>query len=69
MGIMIGALSALAPERRPTIVKVAFRAFVAGCIVPLISASIAGLLMTDDIILHLYEDADFNNKTIKFLQN
>lgn len=66
---MIGALSALAPERRLTIMKVAFRAFVAGCIVPLITASTAGLLMTDEIILHIYEDVDFDNKTIKFLPN
>lgn len=50
MGIMIGALSSLAPERRPSITKVAFRAFVAGCIVSLMTASIAGLLMTEEII-------------------
>lgn len=50
MGIMIGALSALAPERRPEITKVAFRAFVSGCFVSLITASIAGLLMTDEMV-------------------
>lgn len=50
MGIMIGALSALAPEKRPSITKVAFRAFVSGCCVSLITASIAGLLMTDEMI-------------------
>lgn len=50
MGIMIGALGALAPNRRHDITKVAFRALVAGCIVSLITASIAGLLMTDEMI-------------------
>ena len=50
MGIMIGALSALAPERRQSITKVAFRAFLSGCFVSLITASIAGLLMTDEMI-------------------
>lgn len=50
MGIMIGALSALAPERRPAITKVAFRAFISGCFVSLITASIAGLLMTDEMV-------------------
>jgi pyrimidine nucleoside transport protein len=50
MGIMIGALSALAPDRRSSITKVVFRAFIAGCIVSLLTASIAGLLMTDEMI-------------------
>lgn len=47
---MIGALSALASERRPSITKVAFRAFVSGTFVSLITASIAGLLMTDEMV-------------------
>jgi hypothetical protein len=50
MGIMIGSLSALSPERRPSITKVAFRAFICGCFVSLLTASIAGLLMTDEMI-------------------
>lgn len=50
MGIMIGSLSALAPERRPSITRVAFRAFICGCAVSLLTASIAGLLMTDEMI-------------------
>lgn len=50
MGIMIGALGALAPDKKPAITKVAFRALVAGSIVSLITASIAGLLMTDEMI-------------------
>lgn len=47
---MIGALSSIAPGRRPSIAKVAFRAFVSGCLVSMITASIAGLLMTDEMI-------------------
>jgi pyrimidine nucleoside transport protein len=47
---MVGGLSALAPERRPSITKVAFRAFVSACFVTLCTASIAGLLMTDEMI-------------------
>jgi pyrimidine nucleoside transport protein len=50
IGIMIGALSSLAPERRPSVTKVALRAFVAACFVTLCTASIAGLLMTDEMI-------------------
>ena len=49
IGIMIGSLSALAPERRPSVTKVALRAFFSGCFVTLCTASIAGLLMTDDM--------------------
>lgn len=47
---MIGALSALAPERRKSITSVALRAFLAGSIVCFLSACIAGLLMTDAMI-------------------
>lgn len=50
IGIVIGALSALAPERRPAITSVALRAFFAACFVTLCTASIAGLLMTDEMI-------------------
>lgn len=50
IGIMIGSLSALAPERRPSITKVAISAFFSGCFVSLITASIAGLLLTDAMI-------------------
>lgn len=50
MGIMIGVLSALAPERRPSITKIATRAFISGCLVPLLTACIAALLMSDEKI-------------------
>jgi pyrimidine nucleoside transport protein len=50
MGILIGTLSAMAPEKRPTITSVAFRAFFSGCFVCFTTASIAGLLMTDEMI-------------------
>lgn len=45
VGIMIGALSAMAPNQRTTITSVAVRAFVAGTCVCLMTASIAGLLL------------------------
>jgi len=50
IGIMVGGLSALAPERRPAITKVVLRALVSGCFVTLITASVASLLMTDDLL-------------------
>lgn len=50
MGIMIGGLSALAPERRPAITKVAFRALIAGTLVSLLNASVAGLMMTKEMM-------------------
>ncbi|KAL7052535.1 hypothetical protein ACKWTF_004895 [Chironomus riparius] len=49
MGIMIGALSALAPERKSSFTKVILKSFISGCFVTLCTASIAGLLMTDEI--------------------
>lgn len=48
LGIMIGALSAMCPEQKSKITSVALRAFMSGCIVCFITASIAGLLMPED---------------------
>ncbi|GAB0100840.1 Sodium/nucleoside cotransporter [Sergentomyia squamirostris] len=50
VGIMIGGLGAMAPERRSAITAVALRGFIAGTCVCFITASIAGILMTDDIL-------------------
>ena len=49
MGIMIGTLSAMTPDKRGVITSVAFRAFMAGSIVCFMTASIGGLLMDDAI--------------------
>lgn len=48
LGILIGSLSAMAPNRRGMITAVAFRAFVVGSIVCFISASFAGILIQDE---------------------
>ncbi|XP_021696985.1 solute carrier family 28 member 3 isoform X1 [Aedes aegypti] len=45
MGIMIGTLSAMVPDKRAVITSVAFRAFITGSIVCFMTASIGGLLM------------------------
>lgn len=50
IGIMIGGISSLAPERRSDVTKVAFRALISACLVTLMTASIAGLLMTDEMV-------------------
>jgi pyrimidine nucleoside transport protein len=63
MGIMIGSLSALAPEQRPAITKVAIRAVISGCIVSLMTASIAGLLMSDELIAKTLDHGVYQNKT------
>lgn len=46
---MNGVLTALAPEKQQSISKVAFRAFIGGWLVPLITASIASLFITDEM--------------------
>ncbi|KAJ6639062.1 Solute carrier family 28 member 3 [Pseudolycoriella hygida] len=52
LGILIGALSTMSPESRHKITAVAFRAFISGSIICFMTASIAGLLITDaDFIL------------------
>jgi nucleoside permease NupC len=58
---MIGGFSSLAPEQRPVITKVAFRAFVAACFVNLCTASIAGLLMNDEMIRLFQQGFDLNS--------
>ncbi|XP_058125412.1 solute carrier family 28 member 3-like [Anopheles ziemanni] len=49
MGIMIGTMSAMAPDKRYIITSVAVRAFLTGSIVCFMTASIGGLLMDDTI--------------------
>ncbi|XP_037296035.1 uncharacterized transporter YutK isoform X2 [Manduca sexta] len=46
-GIMIGAISAMAPNQRETLSSVAVRAFFAGCGICFMTACIAALLMPD----------------------
>lgn len=42
IGIMIGGLSTMAPEKREQITNIALRAFIAGSLVTFLTASIAG---------------------------
>jgi CNT family concentrative nucleoside transporter len=45
IGIQIGGIGALAPERRQDLAKLGFRAMIAGTMANLVSAAIVGLLM------------------------
>ncbi|XP_069702912.1 uncharacterized transporter YutK-like isoform X2 [Periplaneta americana] len=51
IGILIGALVTLAPERRSAVTEVAFRAFIAGSATCFLTASIAGMLTTDEELI------------------
>lgn len=51
VGIQIGVLSALAPNRAGRIAKVAISALISGVFATLTSASIAGMLITDGVLL------------------
>ncbi|CAG9573733.1 unnamed protein product [Danaus chrysippus] len=46
-GIMIGAISAMAPNQRETLSSLAVRAFFTGCAICFMNACIAGILMPD----------------------
>lgn len=48
IGITIASLSAMAPERRPDIAKIALRAFVAGGMASCLTACVAGTLVSTD---------------------
>lgn len=50
LGAQIGVLSQLAPNRSGDVSRVALSALIAGAISTLTSASIAGFVVTDDII-------------------
>ena len=45
MAILIGGLGSMAPERRPVIAKLAFKAVIAGTLASLLSAAIAGMFV------------------------
>ncbi len=45
IGIQLGGLGAMAPERKGDMAKVVIRAFFAGCIVSLVNACMAGALV------------------------
>lgn len=51
LGIQIGVLSQISPRRSGDVVKVSLSAFVSGVLSTLTSASIAGMLFTEDMIL------------------
>lgn len=59
IGIMIGALTTLAPEKREQITAVTMRAFFAGSAVCFLTASFAGMLMDDDSFF----DTEIGNMT------
>ena len=46
IGIQLGGLGALAPERKTDLAKVVLRAFVAGCVTSFLNACVAGTLIT-----------------------
>ena len=46
LGIQLGGLGAMAPERKQDLAQVVFRAFVAGCFTSFINACMAGALIS-----------------------
>ncbi|XP_076254289.1 putative transporter YutK [Rhynchophorus ferrugineus] len=50
IGIMVSTMAALVPEKRDSVNRLIFRAWVGGALVCFMTACIAGLLMTDDAL-------------------
>ena len=46
IGIQLGGLGAMAPERKPDLAQIVFRAFIAGCLTSCLNACVAGSLLT-----------------------
>ena len=47
IGIQLGGLGAMAPERKSDLAQTVFRAFIAGCMTSFINACVAGALISD----------------------
>ncbi|XP_063984863.1 uncharacterized transporter YutK-like isoform X2 [Diachasmimorpha longicaudata] len=60
IGIMMGGLGSMAPDKREQIAAVAIRAFIAGSAVCFLTAAIAGILMNEDF----YSQAVINGTTV-----
>ena len=45
IGIQLGGLGAMAPERKKDLAQVVMRAFISGCVVSLLNACMAGALI------------------------
>jgi len=46
IGIQLGGLGAMAPERKQDLAQVVFRSFIAGCVTSMLNACVAGSLLT-----------------------
>lgn len=53
LGIMIGNLSSMCPEKKEIITRTSIRAWISGCVICFINASIAGLLMNENIFTNM----------------
>ncbi|XP_046388383.1 solute carrier family 28 member 3-like isoform X2 [Ischnura elegans] len=59
VGILIGVLSAMAPEKRSVITEVALRSFIAGSATCFLTACVAGTLLDDSILSGLSHTSNF----------
>jgi CNT family concentrative nucleoside transporter len=50
IGIQLGGIGAMAPERRPDLARLGMRALLAGFLATLINAALAGILLPDSVI-------------------
>ncbi|KAF7418001.1 hypothetical protein HZH68_000654 [Vespula germanica] len=66
IGIMIGALSNLAPNKKKEITAVTMRAFIAGSAVCFLTASVAGMLIDDEISSNKFNET--SNYTLDYSQ-
>ncbi|XP_059193504.1 solute carrier family 28 member 3-like [Centropristis striata] len=64
LGMSIGALSSLAPERRTDISNCAFRALIAGSVSCFMTACIAGVLYIPDLHCPHFLSTQFNNTNV-----
>lgn len=55
LGIMIGNLSTMCPEQRENIMKVSIRSWISGAVICFINASIAALLMPEDMFTEAWQ--------------
>ncbi|XP_076010123.1 solute carrier family 28 member 3-like [Genypterus blacodes] len=64
LGIGIGAMTALAPDRRADIANCAFRALVSGCVSSFMNACIAGILYVPEVLCPDFLNTAFNSTNV-----
>lgn len=69
VGITISILSSLAPDKKEIISNIVMRAFISGCVITFLTASVAGKIWKKEERFHFCIKNRFTNRVIMFFRN